>query len=294
MAETKLQSCTFYNSAGGCKSKNVKGCPALHICRYYLSGKCKYGSGCKRTHNILDPQPKLILERFDWDVTRGSMSLLADIRESMNASENSCGTRAETCKLQVPEVCKFYNHKDGCRKGKRCIKLHVCYHYIINNCRNGQRCERSHNIYDDQPKCVLSQNKWDVERSPKEVLSDLQNSMPGVLTKPKREDSLKVQTAVDHSTGANAIDAHPKMPAKMSQNITYDDDDITRVCVYYLAGECNYKDKCRNMHTNNPYLWQYSDKEHGKMIWSDCMKDDQATIEQCYTRPENSTFHLDL
>lgn len=292
-----VQVCKFYNTADGCKFKNGKGCPAIHICVYYPSHSCKFGSGCKRSHNILDPQPKFILERLNWDIKRDPQSLLADIYASINGSDNAIGNRVQTCKVpvvdtcKVPKVCWFYNKKDGCKNAERCKNLHICNHYIINDCQYGQRCIRSHNIYDDQPKFVLAQNKWDVQRSPKEVLSDLRDAMPGVVVKPSRGASITLPRADDHNNCDISIDTRPNL-VQYTRDI--DDDYVPRVCVYHLSGNCNYKTKCRNMHTDYPYLWQYSDKDHGKTIWTAFKTDEQSIVEQCYIDPENDfcAFHV--
>lgn len=50
------QVCTFYNTEGGC-SKNDK-CPFLHLCSFFVSRRCRYGSKCKRSHALSSERNK--------------------------------------------------------------------------------------------------------------------------------------------------------------------------------------------------------------------------------------------
>ena len=55
--------CKFYNNEGTCKNGNT--CVYLHVCKYYINDDCKFGTRCMRSHNVLDEQPRSILERYD-------------------------------------------------------------------------------------------------------------------------------------------------------------------------------------------------------------------------------------
>jgi len=56
--------CKFYNNEGSCKKGK---CPYLHVCKYFMDDQCKFGSGCKRSHNLKDPQPSAILIKHGFD-----------------------------------------------------------------------------------------------------------------------------------------------------------------------------------------------------------------------------------
>ena len=46
-----LKFCTQVEEEGGCVSK---GCIALHLCPYFIKGKCSFNLKCKRSHNYGD------------------------------------------------------------------------------------------------------------------------------------------------------------------------------------------------------------------------------------------------
>ncbi|KAL4219920.1 Zinc finger CCCH-type antiviral [Mactra antiquata] len=53
--------CKFYNNEGGCTKPH---CMHLHLCKYFLSGTCKFDGVCKRLHTLRDDQPARILTCF--------------------------------------------------------------------------------------------------------------------------------------------------------------------------------------------------------------------------------------
>ena len=51
--------CKFYNINVGCRAEmEGKPCPYLHMCKFYVIGQCRFGKGCKRSHDVLNPQVK--------------------------------------------------------------------------------------------------------------------------------------------------------------------------------------------------------------------------------------------
>jgi len=54
-----------YNYKDGCGDSN---CTRLHVCRHFIMGSCQYPSTCKRSHNVMSDQPKLLLVRCGLNV----------------------------------------------------------------------------------------------------------------------------------------------------------------------------------------------------------------------------------
>lgn len=50
------QICTFYNTAGGCSKNDT--CSFLHLCSFFVSRSCKFGSKCTRSHALSSKQNK--------------------------------------------------------------------------------------------------------------------------------------------------------------------------------------------------------------------------------------------
>ncbi|KAM4901754.1 protein mono-ADP-ribosyltransferase PARP12-like isoform 2-T2 [Sylvia borin] len=57
--------CLHYNKGdghhGSCSFKTS--CTKLHVCQYFLRGQCRFGSSCKRSHDLLNPECFEKLER---------------------------------------------------------------------------------------------------------------------------------------------------------------------------------------------------------------------------------------
>ena len=51
------------------------------------------------------------------------------------------------------------------------------------------------------------------------------------------------------------------------------------ICVFHLAGKCNYGAKCTNLHTGEPFQWQYKDNE-----WHNFEEDDNLDIEEAFCK----------
>ena len=77
--------CAFYNRPGvGCRHDEAgTGCTKLHVCSRYVKGDCTSGKRCKLSHNMLDPQPKALLERHGIDVNRKSAQIVLEFSEAL-------------------------------------------------------------------------------------------------------------------------------------------------------------------------------------------------------------------
>ena len=55
--------CKFYNNDTGCARSNEM-CEFIHVCHHYITGNCKYGGRCKRSHDLTSGQPESIQSRL--------------------------------------------------------------------------------------------------------------------------------------------------------------------------------------------------------------------------------------
>ena len=55
--------CKFYNNETGCARTNEL-CEFIHVCHHYVTGDCKYGGRCKRSHDLTSGQAEHILTRL--------------------------------------------------------------------------------------------------------------------------------------------------------------------------------------------------------------------------------------
>ncbi|CAM4453961.1 protein mono-ADP-ribosyltransferase PARP12 [Lepidochelys kempii] len=128
--------CMHYNKGdglyGSCTFKKI--CTKLHICQYYLQGECRFGSSCKRSHDILNLEcyeklerrgmsPNLIAKlpsifRNMYDIKNGASSPCKARRDSL--SQVSLNTKSNE---ELDEICLYYIRK-SCSFQDKCIRVH--------------------------------------------------------------------------------------------------------------------------------------------------------------------------
>ncbi|XP_067658925.1 protein mono-ADP-ribosyltransferase PARP12-like [Haliotis asinina] len=82
---TKPGICDYYNVKQGCNRMN---CSFLHLCRHYLTGECHFGSKCRRSHNIHDPNVSNILAKYGINCQRPDDDILDDLRILFEMSDD--------------------------------------------------------------------------------------------------------------------------------------------------------------------------------------------------------------
>lgn len=80
--------CRFYNRILGCR--NAETCPYLHVC-LHIAETCRYYPFCKFSHNLLDRQPRMILQKYGIDMSQVKKEEVFDVllRSSFVDSRNS-------------------------------------------------------------------------------------------------------------------------------------------------------------------------------------------------------------
>ncbi|XP_052218182.1 protein mono-ADP-ribosyltransferase PARP12-like [Dreissena polymorpha] len=75
--------CKFYNNEGNCKYRN---CQHLHVCKYYVDGKCKFDQRCKRNHSLgSDKQTRKVFENYGIDTIRiAEERLMTALRDAVD------------------------------------------------------------------------------------------------------------------------------------------------------------------------------------------------------------------
>ncbi|XP_061494819.1 protein mono-ADP-ribosyltransferase PARP12-like isoform X2 [Rhineura floridana] len=133
--------CPYYNKGdgpyGSCNFKKI--CVKLHICQYSLQGECRFGSNCKRSHDIFNSECYEKLEK------RGmSKALISKISLTYrnayaikNNTSSPCKERRESSG-QVPlttnsreesdTIC-LYHIRKSCSFQEKCIRVHFQFPY---------------------------------------------------------------------------------------------------------------------------------------------------------------------
>ncbi|XP_070560626.1 protein mono-ADP-ribosyltransferase PARP12-like [Ptychodera flava] len=130
--------CKFYNVESGCE-RNAK-CSRLHVCKHYIMGDCKFHRGCKRSHNIFDPQPKAVLEKFGIDVKRSPKDVLKDLRDAASQKGGSSGP------VSSPRSPKTLSPTLKSPTDSRILDedTDICTFYVRGQCNFRSNCNRHH------------------------------------------------------------------------------------------------------------------------------------------------------
>ena len=60
--------CKKHSTKEGCKFKD--NCRTLHFCKYFVQNRCKAKGQCPRSHDLMGPQPRLLLAKHGFDVEK--------------------------------------------------------------------------------------------------------------------------------------------------------------------------------------------------------------------------------
>ncbi|XP_069820288.1 zinc finger CCCH-type antiviral protein 1-like [Dendropsophus ebraccatus] len=126
LARSPVRICAKY-----LKNEAEEECEKLHLCRYYLQGKCWPGkrAQCTFSHDILSDHNRTVLKANEINGLNED-----EIKVLLFQNDNQL----------LPEVCVKYLH-DKCDLGKDCSRLHICGYFTRGEC-NRRTCKRSHHL----------------------------------------------------------------------------------------------------------------------------------------------------
>ncbi|XP_053318110.1 protein mono-ADP-ribosyltransferase PARP12-like [Spea bombifrons] len=150
--------CQHYNRGkglhGSCDFKSD--CQKLHVCQYFLDGKCKYASRCIRSHSLSDPQAMRQLEK--WGISEDLVPQLPNIYRNASALRD---TRAPLPKPKPPGSAKKGYKVNLMEDQEEAVKRdnllaasvketspgfseEICVYYLNDICTYGDNCSRVH------------------------------------------------------------------------------------------------------------------------------------------------------
>ena len=97
--------CLHYNKGdgpyGSCTFKKI--CTKLHICQYFLQGQCRFGSSCKRSHDLFNSECYEKLERqgMSSDIIEKLPSIYRNMYDIKNGNQSMYDTedaKSSLCK----------------------------------------------------------------------------------------------------------------------------------------------------------------------------------------------------
>ncbi|KAJ7337277.1 Poly (ADP-ribose) polymerase [Desmophyllum pertusum] len=117
----KLRLCFDFLFLNECQKEH---CPFFHLCRKFITGSCRHGGKCSRSHNFRNKRDQETVLKLDLDLLTNEQ-----LRQLMLSSS--------------PRVCISYN-KGKCTNDSRCPRLHICKDFVVNACKNGDSCRFQH------------------------------------------------------------------------------------------------------------------------------------------------------
>ncbi|KAK3578617.1 hypothetical protein CHS0354_002190 [Potamilus streckersoni] len=105
--------CSFYNVKMGCSRED---CQFLHLCKKFVEEDCKFGMGCKRSHNLFDKQPVQVFKRYG--IAENDVEKVMDlIRKTLDKSTpaKSATEMKQTCYITSKSV-KYPSSQGPCNR----------------------------------------------------------------------------------------------------------------------------------------------------------------------------------
>ncbi|KAM4676575.1 protein mono-ADP-ribosyltransferase PARP12-like [Discoglossus pictus] len=235
----------------------IKKCPGdcgkLHLCRFYVLGRCTR-SHCKFNHDIqMDPNLRVLQEHSLYGM------IIQELRQLLLQNDPSL----------LPEACMHYNRGDGphgsCTFKNNCNKLHICQHFLHGDCKFGDQCKRSHNL--DSGEMMNKLVKWGMPES-------LVSQLVGTYNNASVLSGSRVPPASPRKEISAPLKPDTSNPKKASTP-----QHIDEICLYYIRNSCSFKERCVRHHYNLPYKWQMSVND----VWVDIPN--METVEQEYCDP---------
>lgn len=275
---TNLVLCLDHCTGSGCLTL---ACDALHLCKYFMISSCsaeKKKIECKYGHNYLSHHNAMLLHQH---------GLL-----NIHINHLKVIFRLNRSQATLPMVCKFYNTWRGCNNsgGNQCPGMHLCGHFLRGRCKFGNKCRQSHNVADRQPKTILLQYGFNVERHPDEILKEVKEQMTtgNIIQRPRHEFR-----GTPSVTSSHGFVKPKKMAATLAQaksDKSEDVDEEVNICMFFLRGKCSYDTACRNYHAKLHYQWQMLGTD-GK-TWKDLKTNQNVETELNYTDPNKDECFL--
>lgn len=139
--------CLHYNKGGdgrygSCKFQ--KQCIKLHICQYFLQGECKFGSGCKRSHDFSSFENREKLEKL------GMSSDLVSRLPSIYRNAHDIKNKSSTSGRGDPSAPGMTERRDSSGSVPPATTNQeeegdqICLFHILKSCRFQDKCSNVH------------------------------------------------------------------------------------------------------------------------------------------------------
>ncbi|KAI6079861.1 Poly [ADP-ribose] polymerase 12 [Aix galericulata] len=137
--------CLHYNKGdgpyGSCTFKET--CTKLHACQYFLRGQCRFGSSCKRSHDLLKSESYKKLKRQG--ISPDIIQKLPSIYRNMYAIQNNNGSVFDI-EDNKSSQCKERKHSSSQESSStnNDESEQICLYHLYKSCGFKDKCTRTH------------------------------------------------------------------------------------------------------------------------------------------------------
>ncbi|KAM9204062.1 protein mono-ADP-ribosyltransferase PARP12-like isoform 1-T1 [Mergus octosetaceus] len=137
--------CLHYNKGdgpyGSCTFKET--CTKLHACQYFLRGQCRFGSSCKRSHDLLKSESYKKLKRQG--ISPDIIQKLPSIYRNMYAIQNNNGSVYDM-EDNKSSPCKERKHSSSQESSStnNDESEQICLYHLYKSCGFKDKCTRTH------------------------------------------------------------------------------------------------------------------------------------------------------
>ncbi|KAF1618823.1 Poly [ADP-ribose] polymerase 12, partial [Eudyptes chrysolophus] len=138
--------CLHYNKGdgpyGSCTYKKI--CTKLHVCQYFLQGQCRFGSSCKRSHDLLKSECYEKLERqgMSSNIIEKLPSIYRNMHDIKNGNRNTYDT--EDAKSSPCKERKHSSSQQSSTTNDDDELEQICLHHLYRSCGFKDKCIRTH------------------------------------------------------------------------------------------------------------------------------------------------------
>ncbi|XP_008944146.1 PREDICTED: poly [ADP-ribose] polymerase 12, partial [Merops nubicus] len=137
--------CLHYNKGdgpyGSCTYKKI--CTKLHVCQYFLWGQCRFGSSCKRSHDLSKSEcyEKLQRQGISSDIIAKLLSIWRNMYDITNANRNMYDT--EDGKASPSKERKNSSSQESSSTNDNELEQ-ICLYHLYRSCGFKDKCVRIH------------------------------------------------------------------------------------------------------------------------------------------------------
>uniref|UniRef100_W5K0D3 Poly (ADP-ribose) polymerase family, member 12a n=1 Tax=Astyanax mexicanus TaxID=7994 RepID=W5K0D3_ASTMX len=230
-------------------------CGQLHICRYLVCGKCKFGFKCKNSHDIKSQHNSALL----------ALKNLSNLEEAQLFQ-----LLLQNDPTLLPEVCPHYNIGNGehgsCKFSMTCKNLHLCQHFLQDDCKFGAACKRAHSF----------------DAAAMKILNARGLSPENLRNLHKIYKNRFLLAGNDEKHAAKPVEKGKQTSRQHSSN-SVSEADRSEICLYFVRQGCSFKGKCVRVHHDRPYKWEVLAQDG--VTWTHMPNEED--IERAYCNPAN-------